>query len=291
MAENVIVAGAENRPSMLEKGMYDSWKTRIWLYIKGKENGEMFIDSIKNGPFQFKEEITVPGANGTADVKRAQMVADLSPAEKIRYDCDIKIWDRVKELMEGTELTLQEYESKLYDEFDRFTFEPGELIHLYYWSYSGVGLSQRNECKRVRELNNYIRLNLALFENQYNPPPHTEDQDHIIIPPSYGVNDGNSQATGMRGVNNVTDVNANQSRVIRFFNCKGEGHIGKQCTSKKRVKDAEWFKEKMLLAQAHEAGVVLHEDQEDFLADRLEEMDDVSENITIFNLYDLVMFW
>ncbi|GKD65816.1 hypothetical protein Tco_1307924 [Tanacetum coccineum] len=90
MAENVIAAGAENRPSMLEKGMYDSWKTRIWLYIKGKENGEMFIDSIKNVPFQFKEEITVPGANGTADVKRAQMVADLSLAKKIRYDCDIK---------------------------------------------------------------------------------------------------------------------------------------------------------------------------------------------------------
>ncbi|GKD65815.1 hypothetical protein Tco_1307923 [Tanacetum coccineum] len=57
------------------------------------------------------------------------------------------------------------------------------------------------------------------------------------------------------------------------------------------VKDAEWFKEKMLLAQAHEAGVVLHEDQQDFLADMLEEMDDVSANIMIFNLYDLVMFW
>ncbi|GKA66056.1 hypothetical protein Tco_0765864 [Tanacetum coccineum] len=55
MAENVIAAGAENRPPMLEKGMYDSWKNHILLYIKGKENGEILIDSINNGPFQFKE--------------------------------------------------------------------------------------------------------------------------------------------------------------------------------------------------------------------------------------------
>ncbi|GKG62833.1 hypothetical protein Tco_0636564, partial [Tanacetum coccineum] len=47
-----------------------------------------------------------------------------------------------------------------------------------------------------------------------------------------------------------------------------------QCTAKKRVKDAEWFKDKMLLAQAQEASVVLNEEQQDFLADRLEENDD-----------------
>ncbi|GJY63248.1 hypothetical protein Tco_0464708 [Tanacetum coccineum] len=50
--------------------------------------------------------------------------------------------------------------------------------------------------------------------------------------------------------------------------------MAKQCTTKKRAKDAEWFKEKMLLAQAQKAGVVLHVDQQDFLADILEENDD-----------------
>ncbi|GKF14359.1 hypothetical protein Tco_0055821 [Tanacetum coccineum] len=64
MAENVIVAGAENRPPMLEKDMYDSCKTRIWLYIKVKKNGDMLINSIKNGHFQFKEEITIPATDG-----------------------------------------------------------------------------------------------------------------------------------------------------------------------------------------------------------------------------------
>nr|GEU48326.1 hypothetical protein [Tanacetum cinerariifolium] len=50
--------------------------------------------------------------------------------------------------------------------------------------------------------------------------------------------------------------------------------MAKQCTVKKKVKDSKWFKDKMLLAQAQEAGVVLNKDQQDFLADRLEENDD-----------------
>ncbi|GKD18246.1 hypothetical protein Tco_1207404 [Tanacetum coccineum] len=50
--------------------------------------------------------------------------------------------------------------------------------------------------------------------------------------------------------------------------------MAKQCIAMKMVKDSEWFKEKMLLAQAQEAGVILNDDQQDFLADSLEETDD-----------------
>ncbi|GKA16921.1 hypothetical protein Tco_0696758, partial [Tanacetum coccineum] len=53
-----------------------------------------------------------------------------------------------------------------------------------------------------------------------------------------------------------------------------EGHIAKQCTANKMVKDSEWFKDKMLLAQAQEARVVLNDEQWDFLADSLEETND-----------------
>ncbi|GJV79859.1 hypothetical protein Tco_1515729 [Tanacetum coccineum] len=46
LAEHIIVAGAEIRPSMLEKSMYDSWASRIRLFIKGKKNDRMMLDSI-----------------------------------------------------------------------------------------------------------------------------------------------------------------------------------------------------------------------------------------------------
>ncbi|GKF13394.1 hypothetical protein Tco_0054856 [Tanacetum coccineum] len=70
MAENVIATSSETRPPMLEKGMYDSWKTWIILYIRGKEKGEMLKDSIDNGPYQLKLEIIVKDTDGVTDIRR-----------------------------------------------------------------------------------------------------------------------------------------------------------------------------------------------------------------------------
>ncbi|GJR32543.1 hypothetical protein Tco_1108775 [Tanacetum coccineum] len=56
----------------------------------GKENGEMLIDSIKNGTFKLKDEITVKDTDGVTDIKRLQTLDDLAPKERLRYDSDIK---------------------------------------------------------------------------------------------------------------------------------------------------------------------------------------------------------
>nr|GFC58528.1 retrovirus-related Pol polyprotein from transposon TNT 1-94 [Tanacetum cinerariifolium] len=58
-----------------------------------------------------------------------------------------------------------------------------------------------------------------------------------------------------------------RQRVIMCYNCKGEGHMAKQCTKPKRKRDAKWFKDKVLLVQAQDNGQVLQEEELDFLAD------------------------
>nr|GEV59413.1 reverse transcriptase domain-containing protein [Tanacetum cinerariifolium] len=58
-----------------------------------------------------------------------------------------------------------------------------------------------------------------------------------------------------------------KQRVIVCYNCKGEGHMYKQCTKPKRKRDAEWFKDKVLLVQAQANGQVLQEEELEFLAD------------------------
>nr|GEY85446.1 hypothetical protein [Tanacetum cinerariifolium] len=54
-------------------------------------------------------------------------------AAKNMYNLDVikdaeQIWDRVKLLIQGSELSFQERESKLYDDFDTFTSMPGEML-------------------------------------------------------------------------------------------------------------------------------------------------------------------
>nr|GEY56771.1 reverse transcriptase domain-containing protein [Tanacetum cinerariifolium] len=58
-----------------------------------------------------------------------------------------------------------------------------------------------------------------------------------------------------------------KQRVITCYNCKGKGHMSKQCTKPRKKRDAEWFKDKVLLVQAQANGQVLQEEELEFLAD------------------------
>nr|GEW04109.1 hypothetical protein [Tanacetum cinerariifolium] len=58
-----------------------------------------------------------------------------------------------------------------------------------------------------------------------------------------------------------------KQRVITCYNCKGEGHMSKQCTKPRRERDAKWFKDKVLLVQAQANRQVLQEEELEFLAD------------------------
>nr|GEX02000.1 hypothetical protein [Tanacetum cinerariifolium] len=58
-----------------------------------------------------------------------------------------------------------------------------------------------------------------------------------------------------------------KQKVIVCYNYKGKGHMSKQCTKPKRKRDAEWFKDKVLLVQAQANGQVLQEKELEFLAD------------------------
>ncbi|GJR34680.1 hypothetical protein Tco_1210364 [Tanacetum coccineum] len=120
LAEFMIIAGTDNRSPMLEKSLYDSWKSRMELYIENWENGIMILNSLQNGPL-VSTNIVLQGL--PLDVYA------IVNHHKVSKD----IWDRVKLLMQGTELSLQEKECKLYEEFDKFSFVKGETLYRYYW--------------------------------------------------------------------------------------------------------------------------------------------------------------
>nr|GEV16341.1 retrovirus-related Pol polyprotein from transposon TNT 1-94 [Tanacetum cinerariifolium] len=84
LADKAILSGADNRPPMLEKDMYDSWKSRMELYMLNRQHGRMILEFVENGPFLW---LTVE-ENG---VTRLKKYSELSATEAIQADCDYVI--------------------------------------------------------------------------------------------------------------------------------------------------------------------------------------------------------
>ncbi|GJW12599.1 hypothetical protein Tco_1578426 [Tanacetum coccineum] len=123
LADKAILSGADNRPPMLEKEMYDSWKSIIELYMLNRQHGRMIFESVENGP------LICPSIEENG-VTRPKKYSELSATEAIQADCDIKatniilqvtnhvrsikllqhkvtkeLWERIQLLMQGTSLT------------------------------------------------------------------------------------------------------------------------------------------------------------------------------------------
>nr|GEX85899.1 copia protein [Tanacetum cinerariifolium] len=182
LSEDIQCAGSDTRPSMLDRTDFASWQQRIRLYCQGKKKGF--------GP------------------ERPRVYSNLTPEEKDRYNADIWAtnillqglpkdiytlinhytdakdnWDNVKMLLEGSELTKEDQESQLYDDFKHFRQPKGESIHSYYvWFVTAV------------------KLNRGLRDSNY---------DQL----GQGVNPRGGNASGYVGAQNrVGNVNPGQAR-------------------------------------------------------------------------------
>nr|GEY78445.1 hypothetical protein [Tanacetum cinerariifolium] len=114
----------------------------------------MILESVENGPLLWP---TVEEDG----VTRLKKYYELSAEEAIQADCDVKatniilqglplevyalvsthkvakeLWERIQMLMQGTSLTKQERECKLYDEFDKFAYRKGESLRDFYLRFS-----------------------------------------------------------------------------------------------------------------------------------------------------------
>ncbi|GJW45668.1 retrovirus-related pol polyprotein from transposon TNT 1-94 [Tanacetum coccineum] len=105
---------------------------------------------------------------------------------------------------------------------------------------------------------------LAVLTNQV-----TIQDGRVIILQVQGRHTQSFAGTGNRvtATNSMVTNAAGQPRVVKCYNCKREGHMARQYIQPKRPRNFAWFKEKLMLAEAREAGETLDEEQLAFLVD------------------------
>ncbi|GJS19390.1 retrovirus-related pol polyprotein from transposon TNT 1-94 [Tanacetum coccineum] len=190
MSKNIQYAGFDTCLPMLDQTDFDSWQQRIRLYCLGKDNGENIMKSITEGPFQMGMFIQTVAEETEGALQlgpeRARVFTDLTAEEKERYKADIRatnillqgipkdiytlinhytdakdIWDNVKIILEGSELTKDDRESQLYDEFERFLQIKGETIHVYYVRFTKL----INDMRNIKMTMSRMQLNSKFVNN------------------------------------------------------------------------------------------------------------------------------
>ncbi|GJY79991.1 uncharacterized mitochondrial protein-like protein [Tanacetum coccineum] len=89
-----------------------------------------------------------------------------------------------------------------------------------------------------------------------------------------GTGYDNQRAINVAGARENVGTPVVQKSGIQCYNCKEYGHVSRECQKPKRVKDAAYHKEKMLLCKQEEAGVQLNAEQADWKDDTDDESDD-----------------
>ncbi|GJU78284.1 putative ribonuclease H-like domain-containing protein [Tanacetum coccineum] len=148
--QTLAESGANERPPMLEKGNYIPWESRFRRFLDNKlEDGERMWNSIQNGPYQ--RPMVVDPTNPTVPI--LEPLSKMIEGNKKQYITNVRVmnyllqaipndiynsvdacknakemWERIKRLMHGSEITTRVRHSRLMDEFDKFAAKEGKSL-------------------------------------------------------------------------------------------------------------------------------------------------------------------
>ncbi|GJX55654.1 integrase, catalytic region, zinc finger, CCHC-type containing protein [Tanacetum coccineum] len=147
---------------------------------------------------------------------------------------------------------------------------------------SGIQCYNCKEMSKEKEIDKLMALISLSFKKIYKPTNNnlrtSSNTSRANQDNSPRINRGtgydNQRAVNVAGARENVGTPVVQKSGIQCYNCKEYGHVSRECQKPKRVKDAAYHKEKMLLCKQEEAGVQLNAEQADWKDDTDDESDD-----------------
>ncbi|GJW71751.1 integrase, catalytic region, zinc finger, CCHC-type containing protein [Tanacetum coccineum] len=276
LAEFAILNGANNRPLMLDKLMYDSWKSRMELYMENRENGYLIIESIRNGPLVW------PMIEENGEMRRKRMrlqqfqvntkFLNSLPPEWSTFVTDVKL---VKDLhvtkFDQLFAHLEHHEAHA-NEIHILKERSHDPLALFLALDSGLAVPVYNKGDDPIDTINKMMSFLSTVVTSRFPSMNNQLRNCSNPRQQATIQDGRVTVQQLQGRQNLFKAGSSRTksisqRVVKCFNCQGEGYMAKQCLKPKRKIDAMWFREKVLLVEAQANGQILHEEELAFLAD------------------------
>ncbi|GJT64355.1 retrovirus-related pol polyprotein from transposon TNT 1-94 [Tanacetum coccineum] len=232
LVEFMILSGANNRPPMLEKHL-----------IKKYEE------------FSATEKI-----QANYDLKATSIILQGLPIDVYSFVNHHRVakdlWKRVQLLMQCTSLTKQERECKLYDAFDnKFVTDVKLVRDLHTTKFDQLHAYLEQHELHANEIDSGLAV--PVFKQGEIGPIglQTIKNDVIFVLLSGETKSFAAGTSGTRAnISGIGRNNSGQQRVVKCFNCQGEGHMARQCPKPKRKRDANGFRQKVLLVGSKGSG-------------------------------------
>ncbi|GJX70126.1 retrovirus-related pol polyprotein from transposon TNT 1-94 [Tanacetum coccineum] len=150
----------------------------------------------------------------------------------------------------------------------------------------GMNLGQDNQMQMVggnggNQFRQYAGQNIGnqVVQNAVQNPgvQNVGNQNGVIVVLSIAHQNGNGNVVAARAEGNANGNNGNQ---IRCYNCRGLGHLARNCTIRPRRRDTAYLQTQLLIAQKEEAGIQLQAKEFDLMAAAadLDEIEEVNAN-------------
>nr|GFA04017.1 hypothetical protein [Tanacetum cinerariifolium] len=291
----IMKAGGKDRPPMLAPGNYVQWKSRIKRYIDTKPNHELIHYCLKTPPYKYTwAEKAVPVTEGSTETTtekytenyknvsqdiRDQLNAEAEALVLMHVKCrkPLKVlkpeWQRfVTVVKQSQELKTVSYH-KLYDILKQHQNEVNEIRaeRLARTTNPLALIAQQQPVYHPQNHPTHYIQNFSTRSQQAATRNRGKDNSSRI---NRGTMYDNQRIGNVNGARETVGITAVRKSRIQCYNYKEFGHVAKECQKPKRVKDAAYHKEKMLLCKQEEAGFQLNTEQADWRDDTDDEPED-----------------